>query len=276
MAWNVGLGRARSWLAAAMVCSGCTAINPAYDGGMDATASEESTTRTTVEGVEGTEGTQGTQTGSNETGQVDGGSGPASCEGEAPMGVEVSVAPVGGVPAPLCGQAIMGIGLLEATAGGYTLFRDPNCQRTEPLPLSFSPKGPSLNTGVDVCVAYELRYRPDCSFESVVIGHFPQDGRLIFAAATFPASHVAELEPELVEKVCDCTQAECCPGVDQPGLYALRASWMGKTGLFGQGEQELFNSGTGAYELGVMQARITDRCEDPVQFDWYFRQLSAG
>jgi hypothetical protein len=173
-----------------------------------------------------------------------------------------------------------GIGLLELTGAGYVLNLAPDCSPGEPVPLVFSPKGPSWSSGTAHCVHFEIRYRSDCSFESASIRDV-MDDVLVYAASAIVVSPVPELAVERGEPVvpCECSSrgpGSCCNDAPAPGAYTLRATTpSGETEALGQGEQTTFLTPAGMYELAVTQARATNDCEDPTQFDWYYRQLGG-
>lgn len=274
MAWWAGSARARGWLVV-VAGVGCTTPNPAYDeDGLATTASSDTGSGADTLGSATTRPSDTTQVGSGEAGSE---SGLASCE-DPPLGVEVVVVPTN-VPEPeLCGFEDVRIGRFELSGGQYRLHLAPECMVGSPVPIVFSPKGPSLSEAMPRCVSFDIRYRPDCTFEAVTIREVENDA-LIFAAATNPASHIAELELALGDPagdVCDCGSAACCDGSPPPGPYTVDASTSGGSVTLAQGEQTTFSSGNGMFELAVPRARATDDCERPVQVDWYYRQVSGG
>ncbi len=274
MAWRAGRGRARGWLLA-VVGVGCTAPNPAYEGG-EPTSEEGATVGTSAPSTTG--GAADATTMSAGSGEAGSESGLERCE-DPPDGIPVVVRPTDYSPMELCGLHETRTGRLELSGDQYRLHLADNCTEGSEVSVVFAPKGPSLNDGDFLCVSFELGYRPDCTFESATIRDFATNG-LIYAAASLSASHVPELTLALGDPegdVCDCQLASCCSGAPAPGLYSVDASTsMGDTAMLGQGAQVTFNSGPDSYELGMPRARVTSDCTTPVQVDWYYRRVDSG
>lgn len=264
-AWST---RASGWLVV-VAGVGCTTPNPAYDvGGLSTTTQSDTGSGADTRGSVTTRSFDTTQAGSGESGL-------ASCE-DPPVGVEVVVMPTGLPEGALCGFASTRMALFELTGGQYRLHTAPDCMEGAPVPVLFSPKGPSLSEGTGRCVFFDIRYRPDCTFEVVTIRD--EGDALLFAAATNPESHIAELELELgapAGDVCDCESAACCDGAPPPGLYTVDASTPDGSSTLAQGEQTTFSSDGEMFELGVPKARVTDDCERPVQVGWYYRRIGG-
>lgn len=263
--------RARWWMGAAL-WMGCSAPNPAYEGG-GVSGSMESGGNTTEVVVTGSTTTSEVPEGSG------GESGLASCQ-EAPAGEETIMRPAMGVPPQSCGSVLQGTGVLVlGAAGNYTLFRDPSCNMgVDPTPMTFLPKGPKLGVDQPHCVDYEMHYRADCSLDWGTV-RYVSTGALIFFGATSAASPIQEVAAQLADPVgdvCDCARASCCAQVPSPGAYALTATAAGDTQTLAQGEQHEFTMGPGKFELQVTQARVTDACDDAVQIDWYFRDVDPA
>jgi len=262
-----------------MAVVGCTAPNPSYEGG------DPSTTAETHGGTEaGTSAATTTRPATATTtdegpGETADESGASSCA-EPPAGIPVEVRPMDVPPMDLCGYQEAGAGRLEFSGGQYLLHRN-GCRPGESVPVVFSPKGPAFGDGEGACVDFDLRYRPDCTFEAVTIRDGVTDV-LIFAAASVASSHVQELELELdfempVGDVCDCGSAACCEGAPAPGLYEVHATTsLGESRTLSQSGQTMFSQGPEEYELGMPRARVIDDCDAPVQVDWHYRRLPSS
>lgn len=274
MAWWAESARARGWLVV-VVGVGCSTPNPAYDeGGLATTTQSDTGSGADTLGSATTRPSDTTQAGSGEAGSE---SGLASCD-DPPLGVEVVVVPTNVLEPDLCGFEDARIGLFELSSGQYRLHLAPDCMVGSPVPIAFSPKGPSFSEAMARCVSFDIRYRADCTFEAVTIRDVETDA-LIFAAATNPESHIAELELALGDPagaVCDCRSSACCDGSPPPGLYTVNASTPDGSTTLAQGEQTTFSSDGGMFELAVPRAQATDDCERPVRVDWYYRQINGG
>lgn len=273
MAWQGRLGPARWWLGAALgaiagpiLGVGCTAPNPAFDGGGETAAQDESTSQgpTTVP-----DGTSTTEV------DVSAGTVAGMCE-VTPAGSEVFVGPMGGVSDGLCGSGYVDVGLLRFTGTTYELYPGQSCTADgEPIVLQFIPKGPNWPMGSQHCVQYDITYRPDCSFQRASIRYYP-DQRFVFAAGTEAMSAVSELELVGLPRgdVCQCDSAQCCDNAPPPGAYFIRATaFDGESADVDQGSRTTFETADGMFDFDVSQARVVDDCSDPRQFDWHFRRL---
>lgn len=221
------------------------------------------------------EPTEGSGDGVSESGNL------GTCA-EPPPGMEMVVRPADIAPAALCGLADTSTGVLQFVNNQYVFNRAVDCVVGDSVPVVFSPKGPKWGNDMSVCVTFELRYRPapDCTFDSAVIRDAVSQ-QLIYAAATSADSPIVEVTVALGEPlgdVCDCETAQCCANAPAPGLYLLDIVTLGGDvpDDVGQADQTTFMLGAHPYELGVEQARAIDRCEDPLQVDWYVRQDMGG